>query len=71
MNAPTERYRECAACGHYPEYHDQPGQACRAWDPDRTDWTCACKGWQEPPPPKPAPAAAPEAYEPPIEENAP
>lgn len=42
-------YDECGACGHYPAYHDgQGGRPCRAWNPDRNDWACACAVWKKP-----------------------
>jgi len=45
---------QCASCTHSPAYHDgDGGRPCRAWDPDKPDNKCACKGWKD----KPAPAA--------------
>ena len=62
--ADAEPTEHCANCDHSPAYHDgDGGRPCRAWDPDRPDFKCACKGWEKTPAPVPQPAAAPEPEE--------
>lgn len=42
---------DCADCKHSAAYHDgahgNPGRPCRAWDPEASDWMCACNGWKQ------------------------
>ena len=47
MSLPPEPYEQCAECKHYPAYHDQPGQKCRAWTDETVDSKCACAGWKK------------------------
>jgi hypothetical protein len=55
----TDPSAECANCGHSPAYHADPSRPCYAWDPDRPDHKCACRGWKDKTPAAAAPAPAP------------
>lgn len=43
----AKTHEQCAECNHYPAYHDQPGQKCRAWTDETKEWKCACPGWKK------------------------